>query len=239
MKFFIQKGIRWPLSRLIFLFINVGVWSIPVIGTMSCNQKEVLNPLLLSKQDSIETQQIINRAFSSINAIKPNIQSGDLITRTGNDFTSQSLRTLNRRNQTYSHCGVASIENDSLFIYHAIGGEWNPDEKLKRDPFELFAEPYSNNGIGVFRFNLPDTTRQQLIKAAQTYYAAGLKFDMDFDLTTDDRMYCAEFIYKSFLKASQQQMVFNKSNIGQFIFIGVDDIFLHPLCSKKSAIVYK
>jgi len=240
MKFFIFKGIRWPLSRLIFLFITVGAVCIPVFGAMlSCNQKEVLNPLILSKQDSIDAQKLITRAFKSITAVKPNIQSGDLITRTGNDFTSQGLRTLNQRNQTYSHCGIASIENDSLFIYHALGGEWNPDEKLKREPFELFAEPYSNKGIGVFHFNLTDTTRQQLIKAAQNYYAAGLMFDMDFDLTTDNRMYCAEFIYKSFLKASHQQMVFNKSKIGRFIFIGVDDIFLHPLCSIKTAVVYK
>ncbi len=61
-----------------------------------------------------------------------------MVLRTGNDFTSESLRQLSFTDKTYSHCGIASIENDSIFIYHALGGEWNPDEKLRRDPIELF-----------------------------------------------------------------------------------------------------
>lgn len=62
---------------------------------------------------------------------------------------------------------------------------------------------------------------------------------MDFDLATDDRMYCAEFIYKSFMKASKQQLQFNTSHINNFNFIGVDDIFLHPLCKKMAEVRYK
>jgi hypothetical protein len=229
MKIFIQPTIRWPLGCLIVFIITL----------VSCKSDDPLNALILSKQDSVNQQKYIARAFKSIADIKKSIHSGDLVTRTGNDFTSQSLRSLNQRNQTYSHCGIASIENDSLFIYHAVGGEWNPDEKLRRDPFELFAEPYSNKGIGVFQFLLADTTLFRLIKTAKEYYHNGLMFDMDFDLKTDDRMYCAEFVYKTFLNASNNQMTFNHSNIGQFIFIGVDDIFLHPLCKVKKEIVYK
>jgi hypothetical protein len=64
-------------------------------------------------------------------------------------------------------------------------------------------------------------------------------FDMHFDLNTDDRMYCAEFVYKALLKASHNTMRFNISRINQFKFIGVDDIFLQPLCRIKKTVVYK
>lgn len=233
MQFFFKTQIRWPTGCLIFLFVPLCAMHV------SCNRPHTLQPLIITKQDSINVQKFISRAFKNMAVLKRGIQSGDLITRTGNDYTSLRLRSLNQRNQTYSHCGIASIENDSLFIYHAVGGEWNPDEKLRRDAFELFAEPHSNKGIGIFRFAIPDTTKINLIEVAKQQYSEGLKFDMDFDLKSDDRMYCAEFIYKSFIKASNNRIVFNTSKIGPFIFIGVDDIFLHPLCSMTQQIVYK
>lgn len=226
MKLYIQTAIRWPIGCLIFF-----------IG--SCQQKPVLAPLVITREDSVKKEEQLTRAFKTIQLAGREIQTGDLVTRTGNDFTSQSLRKLCQRNQTYSHCGIASIENDTLFIYHAMGGEWNPDEKLRRDPWFLFAEPYSNNGVGLFRFDLPDSTIKKLVAVTQQFYRDGLTFDMKFDLQTDDKMYCAEFIYKSYLKASNGKMGFHKSRIGDFEFIGPDDIFLHPLCKRKAEIVYK
>lgn len=226
MKLFLQTLIRWPIGCLIFFIA-------------SCEEKQVLNPLVITAADSLKNLERIERALQSIRQVSKEIKTGDLVTRTGNDFTSESLRKLCQRDQTYSHCGIASIENDSLFIYHAMGGEWNPDEKLRRDPWKLFAEPWSNNGIGLFRFDIPDSIVNNLVKFAQHHYRSGLTFDMKFDLATDNKMYCAEFIYKAYLEASGKKMLFNTSRIGDFEFVGPDDIFLHPLCKKGTQIVYK
>ena len=225
--------IRWLNCYLIFLITPL------LFLQLSCKNNNPLHPLIVTKEDSLFKKVFIKRAFASIDLLKKSIKAGDIITRTGNDFTSESLRSLNRRDQTYSHCGIAVFENDSLFIYHAIGGEWNPDEKLKKEPYELFAEPYSNRGIGIFRFDLPATSKELMVKVANKHYQKGLPFDMDFDLKTNDRMYCAEFIYKTIMEASGNQLVFNTSRIGQFIFVGVDDIFLQPLCKKVAQVVFK
>ena len=226
MKLKIQSIIRWPIGCLIF-FIS------------ACEQKPPIPALIITPEDSIRNLQRLDRAVRNIKLAANDIQTGDLVTRTGNDFTSQSLRNLCQRDQTYSHCGIASIENDSLFIYHAVGGEWNPDEKLRRDPWELFAEPYSNTGVGLYRFDIADSTRDKLLQVVHQYFTSGLTFDMKFDLATDNKMYCAEFIYKSFLNASDHKMIFNLSHIGKFEFVGPDDIFLHPLCKRRAQIVYK
>lgn len=233
MKSLIGKKVRWPQCCLIFLL------EIALPGLIACGSRPPIQPLIISKHDSIEKEKVIRRALVNIALLQKDIRTGDLVTRTGNDFTSQSLRGLNRRNKTWSHCGIASIENDTLFVYHALGGEWNPDEKLRRDPWILFAEPYSNNGVGQFRFTLHDSTLADLTDVIKEFYRNKLPFDMDFDLATDDRMYCAEFIYKSFMKASKQQLQFNTSHINNFNFIGVDDIFLHPLCKKMAEVRYK
>lgn len=118
MFFYIKNNWRWPVGCLIFL-------------TAACNGPTAA-PLIVTSQDSITHEQLIARALKAIDSTSKIIKTGDLIVRTGNDFTSESLRSLNQKDQTYSHCGIASIENDSLFVYHAIGGEFVLIKKLEK-----------------------------------------------------------------------------------------------------------
>ncbi|MBS1496335.1 MAG: hypothetical protein JSU03_04590 [Bacteroidetes bacterium] len=219
------KKIRWPLCCLIFLF--------------SCRQAKDNTDIASFKEDTLAKKAFVQRAFIDINKAEKFVQNGDIITRTGNDFTSQSLKALNQRDKTFSHCGIASIENDSVFVYHALGGDWNPNQKIRRDPFISFAEPYSNNEIGIFRFDIDTSLINNILNTAKHYYRSGITFDMDFDLATDNKMYCAEYVYKSLKNGSKGKLQFPLSHIGTFEFIGVDDIILHPLCKKKLHVVYK
>jgi len=191
-----------------------------------------------SKNISVDKRKSEQAQRSILSAIKY-IKSGDIITRTGNDFTSESLRSLNQRNKTYSHCGIASIENDSIFIYHSIGGDWNPDQKLKRELFAQFSNPYENRGFGIFRYQLDSITTLNLMDTVHFFYKEMITFDMDFDLKTDRKMYCAEFAGKCLEKASDKKIKIPHSFLKKFEFIGVDDIILHPNCEKIMEIVYK
>ena len=223
---FTNTTIRWLSGCLIFFVV-------------ACKNKPGYSSFVLTKEDSVLRAALIKRAYTQIAGIKGTIQNGDLITRTGNDFTSESLRNLNQRDRTYSHCGIASIEHDSIFIYHALGGDFNPTQKIRRDLMEDFVEPYNNKGIGIYRFGVADSMKRNFALAAKHLFDLGIMFDMDFDLQTDDRMYCAEFVCKSLAKASGDQLVFTHSHIKQFEFIGVDDIFLHPLCKRQAQLVYR
>jgi hypothetical protein len=222
----LYHSLRWLIGCLIFLIC-------------SCSARTDVHPLIVTKEDSTAETQKIARANLLIDSVKKTIQTGDLVTRTGNDFTSESLRSLNQRDHTYSHCGIASIENDSLFVYHSLGGEFNPDQKIRRDPLEVFADPYSNKGIGSYRFQLNPEELKSLMVTVRKLYAMGIMFDMKFDLQTNDHMYCAEFVYKSYLMGTNGKLHFNISHIGKFEFIGVDDLFLNPLCREENRILYK
>ncbi len=146
----------------------------------------------------IELEQLkIKKGYLIIGQEISTVLSGDLIMRTGNDFTSDVMRKLSLIDKTYSHSGIASLENDTLFIYHAMGGEWNPDKKIRRDPFVLFCNPNENKGFGIFRYRLNGPQMIQFLTNIKTYYEQGVLFDMKFDLATDDKMYCTEYIYKS------------------------------------------
>lgn len=216
-------NLRWLQCCLIFF----------VAGCSSQAKQKTISPV------DKEKNAFVQRAFIHIIQAKKLIKNGDILTRLGNDFTSQSLKKLNRRDETWSHCGIASIENDSLFVYHSLGGEWNPDEKIKRDLFEDFAEPFSNNGLGIYRFDINKSLAKKMTGKALEFKNAGISFDMDFNLQTDDKMYCAEFVCKVIEKASGKSLVFNHSFINKFEFIGVDDIFLQPHCRHVKTYLYK
>lgn len=217
---------RWHLCYLLFFIVG-------------CKNIPANNKYDNVEGDYVKAEQVAQRAFRQLDSLTFLVRSGDLITRTGNDNTSETLRQFNQTDQTYSHCGIASIENDSLFVYHALGGDFNPDQKIKRDPFILFCDPYNNREIGIFRYQLAAPEMALLLSSARSFYKNGLMFDLKFDLKTDDRMYCAEFIYKSLLMASKNKLAFNISHIQDFEFIGVDDLFLQPLCVPVKRILYK
>jgi hypothetical protein len=217
---------RWLICCLIFLCYG-------------CSNTTSQNTLPFSKEDSLIELQKNRRAFIQIDSAKKIITAGDLIVRTGNDFTSESLRNLNQRNKIYSHCGIASIENDSVFVYHALGGEFNPDQKIRRDIFENFAEPYGNRGIGIYSYRLSSNEIKSLMVTVKRLYAMGIMFDMKFDLQTNDRMYCAEFVYKAYVMGTDGKLKFNTSHIEKFNFIGVDDLFMQELCTVKKNILYQ
>ena len=205
----------------------------------SCSSQRSYDRLVITKSDSIAEAEKNQRAFLEIDSAKKTIASGDLILRTGNDFTSESLRSLNQRDQTYSHCGIASIENDSVFVYHSLGGDWNPDQKIRRDPIEVFGEPFSNRGIGIYRFPLSGPEIESLMTTVKRLHDMGIMFDMKFDLKSNDHMYCAEFVYKSFVLGTRGNLQFATSHISAFTFVGVDDIFLQPQCKEQKRILYK
>lgn len=205
----------------------------------SCSSQRSYDRLVITKSDSIAEAEKNQRAFLEIDSAKKTIASGDLILRTGNDFTSESLRSLNQRDQTYSHCGIASIENDSVFVYHSLGGDWNPDQKIRRDPIEVFGEPFSNRGIGIYRFPLSGPEIESLMTTVKRLHDMGIMFDMKFDLKSNDHMYCAEFVYKSFVLGTRGNLQFATSHISAFAFVGVDDIFLQPQCKAQKRILYK
>ncbi|MCG2617682.1 hypothetical protein LZZ85_25500 [Terrimonas sp. NA20] len=166
------------------------------------------------------------------------IRTGDMVTRTGNDFTSNSLRQFCQTDKTYSHCGIASIEHDSIFVYHALGGEFNPDQALLREPLKLFVASEANKGFGVFRFRMDTIQTRRLINEAKTAFAEKITFDMKFDLATDDKMYCSEFTAKMFQRAFQNDSMFIPVKIPGLDYLAPDNLFTHPACKKVFAAVY-
>lgn len=209
---------RWLFCCLIFLAACTGGGNAPAPQS--------------SGTDSAAIVLKLRRADSIIKLATPLIQNGDIITRTGNDFTSETLRKLNQRDKTFSHIGIAAIENDSVYVFHALGGDFNPNQKILHEPLYDFVSPYGNRTFGIFRFDVEKKLKNKYLEKAKAFYRQGTPFDMDFNLATDDKLYCAEFVAKSIKTSLSANDSFNISSIDTLKFYGVDDVFLHPKCKK-------
>ncbi len=176
-------------------------------------------------RDSLYQKERLEKYYQ---AVLPQIaaiaKSGDIVTRCGSDLTSEIIRRLNEQDNTYSHIGIVSIENDTTFVYHSIGGEFNPDQKLKREELWSFTHPADNKAAGIFRLPLSGKQINILITEVQRLYKAGMPFDMDFDWYTNDRLYCAEFVVKSLDKALGDTNYFHHTKIMGKEGVGIDDV---------------
>ena len=158
------------------------------------------------------------------------LRSGDLIFRHGRGFISNALMSFSRREKKYSHAGIVSVENGNVFVYHAIGGEENISNKLRKDPLEMFCNPADVHAFGIYRTDLSTEKVQSILQLAAMYYARGLEFDTKFDLATDDKMYCTEFIYKVFRQVLGSQNYISLSALPGRDFIACDDLYCNNHC---------
>lgn len=155
------------------------------------------------------------------------VKDGDLILRTGKDFISLTLRQFSVQNKTYSHSGIVRIIHGKIYVYNAIGGEDNPNARLRKDNFESFVNPEQNSGFAICQFQLTGEQHHRLDSIADKYYELRIKFDMKFDLKTDSAMYCAEFVYKVLNRATEDSSYIPVSHIGDFPYVAIDNLFLN------------
>jgi Permuted papain-like amidase enzyme, YaeF/YiiX, C92 family len=185
---------------------------------------------------------------------KSKIKDGDLIERTDDDFVSETLREMCQKDKTFSHCGLAFIEDGQLVIYNSMAGDENDTEAMKRDLYDTFVSPHQKIGFGIFRYNFTPTELEQLHNIVKTNFEKKLPFDKAFDLKSNDKMYCAEMIYKSVIQATNNRIKMSTSKkqnftsknpnykgmlIKEFEYIGLDDLFNDPNCIEITRLNYK
>lgn len=156
------------------------------------------------------------------------LKTGYIVLRTGLGADSYLLAQMNRKDKTFSHCGIVMVEQGYPFVYHSIGGEDNPDERLRRDSASFFFSPLHNEGLAVIQYDYEADKITELQKVVYQYYKERPKFDLKFDLKTDDKLYCAEFVYKAVNKATNDPLYIKTTSVLGCTFVGIDDLFVNP-----------
>ncbi len=206
------------------------------------------------KKAGFETRKNDKDISELIRINKQQVKNGDLLERVDDDMVSESMRNFSKKDKSFSHCGIAFIEDGDVYVYNNMAGEENKSEKMMREPYDSFVSPHKKSGFGIFRYNLADSEIARLHEITKSNYAAGLRFDKTFDLKTDDKMYCAEMVLKFLKTATANRIVIPTTKLynyrvrdpkykglvlKEFEYVGLDDLYLNPFCTEIRRVTYK
>jgi hypothetical protein len=177
------------------------------------------------------------------------LRDGDLVVRLNRDFTSQFIKNFNRHDKSFSHSGMVLFENGRPYVFHMISGGENPDGKMKKDLLEQFWNPRKNSSYGIYRYDISRCEIQKLKGIVYKWYAQGLQFDSAFNLSSDNKMYCAEMISKALYQATNKRISIEStqltkrevrlfsmyrhlsfSDTSKIQMIAIDNLYTNPYC---------
>jgi hypothetical protein len=145
-----------------------------------------------------------------VDSIKQAARAGDLIVRLGDDILSYQIKLLNEKDQSFSHAGVIVENGGQLQVAHIAPDDGGKDV-INYIPIDSFVNPVKNLNCALFRYNLNDAERQAATDAIEAYRQKNIHFDWQYDLATDDKMYCSELISKAYTKATQNKLQFKQT----------------------------
>lgn len=158
------------------------------------------------------------------------LMDGDLVLRHSKGFVSDAILTFQTQDPQFSHSGIVKKIDGKTFIYHATGGEENVSQKMKCEPIAIYCHPAATYKFGVFRWDLSDEQRERFVSILDGYYKSGLEFDLDFDMTTDSKMYCSEMIYKALVIATNDKNYIALSKVIDKPYVAIDNLYLNDHC---------
>lgn len=163
-------------------------------------------------------------------------RSGDIIFRDGRGFLSMAFRKMSLISPEYSHAGIIHREGEKVFVYHVIGGEGNQTNLMRKEPLNNFCSPQESNSFGVYR---SDLNGKQIDSLAGYYFSKRLNFDTKFDLSSDDKMYCTELVYRILINISGKNNFIPLTTLSGVDYVACDNIFLSPHMTKVFSSINK
>ncbi|HEX5001922.1 MAG TPA: YiiX/YebB-like N1pC/P60 family cysteine hydrolase [Bacteroidia bacterium] len=160
-----------------------------------------------------------------------NLSDGDVVLRSGKGFISDMMRNTSMKEKRFSHAGLIIILNNEPQVVHCIASEQDPEGGIVIQPLADFVSPAENKSFAIYRYPITDNIRRQVRKSVLRYSSAHVTFDKSFDLSTDNALYCSEFVYKVLETASGNTIGIEPTRVKKGDYIGIDDLYLNTNCS--------
>ncbi|QIK53022.1 hypothetical protein G7051_01110 [Dysgonomonas sp. HDW5B] len=152
-------------------------------------------------------------------------RNGDIIYRHGNGFFSDYFRKSSNREKLYSHGGIIAIDNNSeVYVIHAEASELTGVGGVRKESLNVFLKDIST--WAVYRLDTTQTVRDSIVYVATQYLNKETPFDLDFDNTSDDKVYCTELIALSINKSTHRNLIKATGSIRNKPYFAIDDTYL-------------
>lgn len=158
------------------------------------------------------------------------IKAGDVVVRKGNGYFSNFFKELGSHEKKYSHIGLIETVEDSVYVIHIEANEFTGQGVVLREPIASFLNEI--NEYAFYSNSLDSIQRQAVIEQAKVYYDNKISFDLEFDATNDDKLYCSELVATSINKGINKQLIKPTLIYKGISFYGLDDIYNASLFRK-------
>ncbi len=130
--------------------------------------------------------------------IPEDLQTGDLVFRTGRDMLARMVLTQGEAAQ-FSHVGLVDRAGPSVRVIHAIPAEEGHHGGVVAEPLDAFAAPAMALRVGFYRVAMTASQRSESLAYAKAQL--GKPFDSQFAMSSEDAMYCTELVLKALRNA--------------------------------------
>jgi hypothetical protein len=157
--------------------------------------------ILGTSWDNEEQQDIYARKLSKLMR-SVQFEDGDIIFRRGKSLASQAV-LLTEKNSMYSHAGLICMLKDVPYVIHAVPGEsMTEPEEIKFEKLVSFLGYEHASRAGVYRLiKTCGSMRSLAVNTAKQAFDQRVQFDEEYNLNSDDKLYCTELIWKSYRAA--------------------------------------
>jgi hypothetical protein len=125
--------------------------------------------------------------------------SGDLLFRRGRSLISRAVLTVDR-GTGYSHVGLVSVVGGQVWVLHAAPARGTEPGGAIAEPLASFLAPGKASAAALYRLRSP-LAAPAAERVAWGFVRARIPFDSAFDLSTPERLYCTEMVWRAYREA--------------------------------------
>jgi hypothetical protein len=252
-----SKSVRWFYKHLKLIMKRLWLYA-AIAALASCNS----NNAAQQPEDDLGIRSATEKRTSNLAMItnaRQLIRDGDLVLRTGNDFSSEQVKQFSRKDKTYSHGGIAFHDSGDIYIYHVVPDYYHVTDKVRKEKLDSFCNPAQNLGFAVARYQMDPAEITVFRGYLNEQYRKQIPFDMTFNLRSDDSMYCSEMIKKGLILATKdrihienekmldrskyklimQHLKMKEKQFAGTEYVPVDHLFVRPDCQVIRRYLYE
>ncbi len=128
------------------------------------------------------------------------LRAGDVVLRHGHGLWSRLFAQLNARDQRFSHAGVVILDAQRQWrVVHADVDDRTGSGRVRMESWHDFVDQTSQ--IALLRVG-DERVATGIVDAALAMHQELLAFDLTFDLSRSDAVYCTELVWRALTLAS-------------------------------------
>ena len=148
------------------------------------------------------------------------VRRGDLVLRLGSGTWTRLFRRTSSHDPRFSHAGIVVTNAPNAWIVHAESDETTGANGVWCQAWEGFCEPALD--CAVWRLSDDPGAAERIAQAAEA--RLGAPFDVAFDLSETNALYCTEFVRAAVNEAFGEERIGTSRRRG-VEFVAVDDCY--------------